>query len=450
MTKLRFVAALTISTVAMSACAANNTPGNQTSTGPSSSGGGGGGGGSVTVTSLWGGAEGDAFKKVLDAFSSSSGCKANYDSQRNDYATVLRSNLQKGQIDVAILPGIGYLRTLVRDSRPIFHPKTLSDLGVSNDDLKNAYAASVSETGLSSGTVDGTAYAVMVKLNSKSTFWYRPDKFKTLGVQPPKTIDELIKLEQTIKSKGDVPQALGAKDSWTLTDWFESIYLRQAGKDAYNKLFSPDGVWTDATVKTAVKTMTDILKPEYIVGGDMNAATGTAFLDALAQVFGTTPKADMYYEGGFAGGIVLGQINKAAKPGETIDFFDFPSAGSESGQITIGGDVMAAFTDTDCTKKFVKYMLTKDAGETWAKQGTIISPMKDVSSSVYPNDLTKKEAEQVAKATFAGFDGSDLMPAGADLGAALQTILKDPTKADTILDQFNKDAKQAWVDEKPA
>ena len=44
-------------------------------------------------------------------------------------------------------------------------------------------------------------------------------------------------------------------------------------------------------------------------------------------------------------------------------------------------------------------MTTADSGDDWAKTGAIISPVKAVDASVYPNDLAKKEAAQVAGAT---------------------------------------------------
>ena len=103
-----------------------------------------------------------------------------------------------------------------------------------------------------------------------------------------------------------------------------------------------------------------------------------------------------------------------------IDFFDFPTVdGNGAGAITIGGDVIAAFTDNPGVAEFMEYMATPDAGAVWAAGGTIISPLKGVDSSVYEdvNELAVKEAEQVANATAVRFDGSDLLPAGTDLGA---------------------------------
>ncbi len=59
----------------------------------------------------------------------------------------------------------------------------------------------------------------------------------------------MVKVDRTTTGRqGRKPLGLGvgAKDSWTLTDWFESIYLRQAGPDKYDKLFSGEIAFTDA------------------------------------------------------------------------------------------------------------------------------------------------------------------------------------------------------------
>src|SRR5262249_26714660 len=199
-------------------------------------------GATITVTSLWGGSEQDAFQKVLDEFHAKTGNPARYQAQRTDYATVLQSKITSGSPpDVAIMPGLGFLRQFARTGGI----KKISDLGIDPTSLASNYPPGI----LDPGTVDGDLYGIMVKFNSKSTFWYRPDKLTAAGANTPKSWDDLKSLITTLQGKGDkTPLALGAKDSWTLTDWFEEIYLRQNGPDAYKKLFSPDGDWTDPTV----------------------------------------------------------------------------------------------------------------------------------------------------------------------------------------------------------
>src|SRR5439155_1141904 len=114
----------------------------------------------------------------------------------------------------------------------------------------------------------------------------------------------------------------------------------------------------------------------------------------IGQVFSTSPQASIYYEGGFVGGIATGQTNTALKVGDTIDWFDFPSISGNKG-VTIGGDVIAAFTNKPGVKEFLQYMTTADAGSVWAGTGAVISPVKSVPATAYPNELAKREAAHV-------------------------------------------------------
>jgi alpha-glucoside transport system substrate-binding protein len=396
--------------------------------------------GTINVTSLWGGSEQESFQKVLDAFNASGGCKATYESIRTDYATVLQTRITGGNPpDVSILPGIGFLRRFARDGSI----KKISDLGIDPAALEANYAPGI----LDIGKVDDALYAIMVKFNSKSTLWYRPDKFKADSLTPPKTWDDFKTLLKTIADKGTKPLGLGTgPDTWTLTDWFESIYLRQAGGDKYDQLFSGQLPWTDPSVATAVDTMKEALNDNYVAGG-ITAANGRAWVDGIAQVFGEKPVADMYYEGGFVGGIATGQVNKALVPGTTIDWTDFPSLGGpDTNPVTIGGDVIAALTDKPCVKEFITFMTTADSGNVWAKTGAIISPIKAVSTDSYPTDLVKREAAQVTGASVVKFDGSDLLPAGApDLGAELQKAIAGST---VDWAGFESQVKTAWSNEK--
>jgi ABC-type glycerol-3-phosphate transport system substrate-binding protein len=455
----KFPRLLTLSAAAMivvAACGSSSTPSPAASTGggasqaPAASSGGasqapaGSGvtGATITVTSLWGGAEQDAFQKVLDEFKTATGNTATYQAQRTDYATVLQSKITSGSPpDVAIMPGLGFLRQFARSGGI----KKISDLGIDPASLQANYPPGI----LDPGMVDGDLYGIMVKFNSKSTFWYRPDKLQAAGASTPASWDDLKALITTLQGKGDkTPLALGAKDSWTLTDWFEEIYLRQNGADAYKKLFSPDGDWTDPTVSKAASTMLEVITNTNVPGG-ISGALGQLFTDGIAQAFGTSPTADLYYEGGFVGGIATGQTNKALEIGKTIDWFNFPTFGGGGDTAAeIGGDEIAALTTNPGVKEFIQFMTTVDSGTTWAKQGTIISPIKGVDASAYPNDLAKKEAAQVAGASAVVYDGSDTLPASApDMGAMLQDVIqgKDITG---LLSTYNTGVKQAWAGEK--
>ncbi|MEO5939333.1 MAG: extracellular solute-binding protein [Candidatus Limnocylindrales bacterium] len=374
-------------------------------------------GGSLNVLSLWGGSEETAFKAMLAAFTTKTGITVKYEADRQTYSTTLTARITGGNPpDIAIIPGIGFLRGYAKDGAL----KKIADMGID----QAALTANYPEGFLGAGTVDGVLYALPAKYNNKGTMWYRPDVFKTANVTVPKTWDEFKAALTALKGKPGA-MALGAKDDWNLTDWFESIYIRQAGVAAYDKLFSKDGDWSDPSVQKTVDTMLEVINENDVVGG-IDKAVGRAWTDAIAQVFKPTPEAAVFYEGGFVGGIAMGQTNKDLKPGETIDWFPFPTFGGADAT-TFGGDVIGALTDTPQAKAFLQYMITPEANTVWASTGAIVSPNKGVTTDKYPNDLVVREAKSLTDAEAIRYDGSDLLPAGIQgeqMGALLQRAIK--------------------------
>jgi alpha-glucoside transport system substrate-binding protein len=400
------------------------------------------GDGSITVTSLWGGAEETAFTAVLEAFTAATDIEATYEPNRTDYATVLRTRIQgDNPPDVAIIPGIGTLRSLAREGSLI----SMSDLGIDRASIEGNYAPGI----LDVGVVDDELYGIMVKLNSKATIWYSPERFTEMGVEPAEDWDGLLSLTDDIKAAGATPWALGAGDGWTLTDWFEIVYLKMNGPEAYDTLFSPDGDWTDPTVQAAIDQMLTVLTEDNVDGG-VDGATATLFVDAVAKVFSTSPSAELYYGGGFVGGIATGEdVNPElqGQEGSAIDWFPFPTIdGSGEGLVTYGGDVMAALVNDSDVKAFMEYLTTAEAGQVWAEGGTIISPIVEVDTSVYPTVLIQAEAEQVTSAEAVRFDGSDLLPSGPDLGALLQSAFAGDDTA-PLLVEFQAAVTTAWEEE---
>jgi alpha-glucoside transport system substrate-binding protein len=391
----------------------------------------------LSVLSLWGGSEQADFQKVLDDFTKTTGIKTQY-IQARDFIPALRTMIAAGNPPMtAIIPRPGVMTDLVNEG----DLKELTSLGVTMDDIKASY----SQAWIDLGSVNSKLYGIAVKANSKSTVWYHPNDFTTNNWQVPKTFDDLLKLSDTMVAAGKTPWAVGGGDSWTLTDLFEILYLRTAGPDKYNDLFQFGKLpFTDPTVVNAAQMMTKITNTAKYVPGGAQAVLGTKFVDGIGLVFGKTPTAEMYFEGGFVGGIATQQVNPDLKIGTDIDFFPFPVVDVQYDDAILGaGDQLSVFKDTPQSQAFLKYMISKQAGETWAKTGSIISPNKQVDPSVYPNDLGKKEAAQLGAATIFRFDGSDQLPGalGEDWGTALQGMVSNPSDIQKILSDF--DAKAA-------
>jgi alpha-glucoside transport system substrate-binding protein len=400
------------------------------------------GDGTVTVFSLWGGSEQEAFKKVLTQFTKETGIKTKYESIR-DFLPFIRTRLAAGNPpEVGIIPRPGVVAELARDDSLI----SLEDLGLDPDKINENYSG----TWTSLATVDDTVYGVVAKANSKSVIWYKPKSFQENSFDIPTTWDQLLDITEQYNSKGKKPWAVGAQgrdNSWTLTDWFENIYARQAGSDNYTKLFNGDLPFNDQTVKDSLTEMTKVVNDKYVAGG-IDTALGISFVDGIGRVFSKNPVAEMYMEGGFVGGIALGDVNPDLKVGTDIDFFQWPTIDEANGNPLVGGgDVAAAFVNNEDASKLVDYLATPGAGKVWVSTGAIASPNKGVTADDYPNELVAKEADQVKNAESFLFDGSDLLPGtlGQDFGTLLQNIIKSPDKMDSLLDDYQSEAESAFA-----
>ena len=63
-------------------------------------------------------------------------------------------------------------------------------------------------------------------------------------------------------------RSIGGSDGWTLTDWFENIYLRTAGAEKYDQLADHEIPWTDQSVKDALDDMAKVFSDtDNIAGG---------------------------------------------------------------------------------------------------------------------------------------------------------------------------------------
>jgi alpha-glucoside transport system substrate-binding protein len=394
--------------------------------------------GTIEVLSLWGGSEKDAFLKVTAAFTQKTGVKVEYTTAR-DFVPVIRTRLAAGNPpEVAIIPRPGVLTDLAKQGAI----KTLGSMGLTTAYMKARYGPAW----IKLGTVGGKLYGVAAKANSKSVVWYRPDQFAKYKVKPAKTWAQLLALTKTLKAKGATPWAVGAKDSWTLTDWFENVYARTAGPTKYQGLFSGKVKFTDPSVGKAIRQMLQILNNKYLAGG-VQGALGTAFVDGIGRVFGANAKAQLYFEGGFVGGIALQQVNTKLKAGKTINSFPFPTINAKYDSPMVGaGDLAAAFKDNDDVRAFLKYISSPEAGRVWVSTGAIISPNKQLAKTAYPNALVRAEAAQVAGAKVFLFDGSDLLPGSLadDWGALLQNALQKPGSINGLLSDFQKKAAKEF------
>jgi len=298
-------------------------------------------------------------------------------------------------------------------------------------------------------TFNGELYGLMTASNSKSTFWYKPASFAEQGFDVPETFDELVAITDAYVAAGKTPLSIGGLDGWTLTDWFENIYLRVAGPDNYNKLFVTNEVkWTDPTVVQSMELFRDIITPvdDKLLGGAAGT-NSTGFIDAWDLVLGGD--AEMYYEGGFMGSFVAENFPDLVG-GTDYSFFNFPEINSEYGKPVVGGgDFAVAFTNTAASRAFIDFLASNEASEVWATaaEGARITPNQNVSADLLTDPLTSLEAGFIKSAEIFVFDGSDLAPAavgGDAMFTALQTFIQNPDDILGVLEFIQNAADGAY------
>ncbi len=201
---------------------------------------------------------------------------------------------------------------------------------------------------------------------------------------------------------------MGGADGWTLTDWFENVYLRTAGPQKYDQLATHAIPWTDDSVKTALTDLQKIWGTSGYLAGGTTGALQADFPTSVTKVFTTPPQAAMVYEGDFVAGVISGQTK--AKLGTDANFFDFPSINNSPPSVVTGGDMAVLMKDSEAGKAFMKFLTTPEASTTWAKLGGFSSPNKAVAASAYPDEISARAAQAIANAQDVRFDMSDLAP----------------------------------------
>ncbi|MFE5617159.1 ABC transporter substrate-binding protein [Streptomyces sp. NPDC056470] len=394
----------------------------------------------IEVAAVWTGPEQENFTKVLKEFEKRTGATVTFVPAQDPIVNFLGTKIAGGSPpDVAMLPQVGAIQQAAAQ-------KWLKPAG---PDAQAQLAAHYSKGWRDLGAVDGTQYGVYFKAANKSLVWYNNAAFENAGATEPKTWKEFLTTAETISASGVTPVSVGGADGWTLTDWFENVYLSQAGPAKYDQLAKHEIKWTDASVTQALTTLAELFgKPELIAGGAAGALQ-TEFPASVTQTFtgGDQPKGAMVFEGDFS---AVNIAQTSAKIGTDAKVFPFPAVGSTSPVVT-GGDAAVALKDTKGAQALLTFLASPDAAAIWAGAGGFLSPNKNMDPGAYPNDVQR----EIAKALLESgddfrFDMSDQMPQsfggtpGKGEWKALQDFLKNPKDIAGTQARLEADAAKAY------
>ncbi|RDG38688.1 ABC transporter substrate-binding protein [Streptomyces corynorhini] len=394
----------------------------------------------IQVAAVWTGAEQKNFTKVLTEFEKRTGATVTFVPAQDPIVNFLGTKIAGGSPpDVAMLPQVGAIQQAVEK-------KWAKPAGAeAKAQLEKNYGKGWQDL----GAVDGEQYGVYFKAANKSLIWYNNAAFENAGASVPTTWKDFLSTAETISASGVTPVSVGGADGWTLTDWFENVYLSQAGPEKYDQLAKHEIKWTDGSVKDALTTLAELFGKPSLIAGGTDGALQTEFPASVTQTFtgGDQPKGAMVFEGDFVG---VNIAETEAKIGTDAKVFPFPAVGTDSPVVT-GGDAAVALKDTKGAQALLTFLASADAAKIWAESGGFVSPNKSLDVAAYPNDVQR----DIAKALIAAgddfrFDMSDQMPQsfggtpGKGEWKALQDFLKNPKDIAGVQQQLESAAAKAY------
>ncbi|MCX4731753.1 ABC transporter substrate-binding protein [Streptomyces sp. NBC_01363] len=394
----------------------------------------------LSVAAVWTGAEQANFVKVLKEFENRTGAKVTFVPAQDPIVNFLGTKIAGGQPpDVAMIPQVGAIQQAAQKkwAKPV------------GPEAKAQLAKNYSKVWQDLGAVDGTQYGVYFKAANKSLIWYNTKAFENAGAAEPKTWKDFLKTAETVSASGVTPVSVGGADGWTLTDWFENIYLSQAGPEKYDQLAQHKIKWTDPSVKDALTTLAQLFGKPSLIAGGADGALQTEFPASVTQTFtgGDQPKAAMVFEGDFVG-VNIAQTK--SKIGTDAKVFPFPAVGAESPVVT-GGDAAVALKDGKGAQALLTWLASADAAKIMAEQGGFISPNKTLDASAYPNEVQRTMAQALISAgDSVRFDMSDQAPQsfggtpGKGEWKTLQDFLKNPKDIAGTQAKLESDAAKAY------
>ncbi|MFD4676154.1 ABC transporter substrate-binding protein [Lentzea sp. NPDC058450] len=392
----------------------------------------------VEVFGPWTGDEQKSFEQVLQAFGDRTGAEVKYTPAGDELPTLVQTRVSGGtppNVALVAQPGLVAQFAKAGSLKPL------------SADVEKAVIEHNASVWKQLGSVEGKLYGFTFKAANKSAFWYSEKAFRQVGATPPETWDDLIKVSKAISETGLAPVSIGGADGWTLTDWFENVYLRTAGPDNYDKLAKHEIPWTDPTVRKALEELAKLWgDPTLIASG----ALQTEFSKSVINVFGEPSTAAMVFEADFVASVIT--IYTRAKVGEDAKFFPFPSVAGSEDAVVAGGDMAVQFKDDRATTELMKFLASPESGKIWAELGGFLSPNRNIPETSYPDAVTQDLAQRIVDAgDNVRFDMSDLAPAafGGTKGAGewkdLQDFLADPKNVDGIMTRLEANAAKAYT-----
>ncbi|WP_128103986.1 ABC transporter substrate-binding protein [Paenibacillus sp. DCT19] len=254
---------------------------------------------------------------------------------------------------------------------------------------------------------------------------YNKTLFNEMGLDVPKTWDELIATAQQIKDAGKIPFYFTYKDDWQTSLPFNALGSNLAGIDFYQQRRDNQVTFKEKYREVAEKQL-ELMK----YGHSDNF--GKAYSDGNRAF--ANGEAFMYIQGTWA----IPEIRKA-NPDVKIGFFPFPT-GNDASQIKLVNGIDSLFTiaaDTpnrEQAEEFIAFLLEPDNIGRYIDEQTLFSAVEGVKQDDPAVQELMPYIEQGKVIDFA----DHYIPAAVQLNSIVQSFLQNQN-IDNYLDTLDKE-----------
>jgi len=262
---------------------------------------------------------------------------------QEDYKQNFEQRLVKEKIDVAFWFAGERLRFLAEK-------KLLAPLD--NSFVRSTAKSSFTKATLDAGLSGGKYYALPLSYYPWG-FFYRKSVFQKLGLTPPQTWQEFLKVCEVLKAAKIAPTAVGAQAGWPAAAWFDYLNLRLNGLVFHQKLLRGEVAFTDAKVSKVFEEWKALLDKGYFLPG----STEMDWDGVLPYLY--RKQVGMVLMGGFAAAKFPSDI-AGDKIADDIGFFPFPR---HSNQVPVYEDspldvlvLPASGVNRAAAHRFLKYL----------------------------------------------------------------------------------------------
>ncbi|ALJ21294.1 ABC transporter substrate-binding protein [Microbacterium sp. No. 7] len=419
MSQRRWIAPLALVGAAglvLTACSGGPGSGGTTGNGGSGSTGGGDEKAVVTIYGTIADTEAELLEQSWADWEEENNIDIQYESSK-EFEAQIAVRAQGGNApDLAIFPQPGLMADMA----------TRGFLKEAPDAVKSNVESGWTEDWAAYGTVDGTLYGAPLMASVKGWIWYSPSFFTEKGYEVPTDWQGLLDLTAKIQADtGNPPWCIGfgsdAATGWPGTDWIEDLVLRQSGPEVYDQWVANEVPFTDPKIQSAFDEFDKIARnPQYVNAGfgDVKSIVTTPFGDAAqALVDGTCA---LHHQASFFDGFIADAGGDVAEDGDIWAFLmpPYEAGGSSDGAVvTGGGEIVAAFSDSEATQKVQEYLSSPEWANSRVELGGVISANKGLDPANASSNILKAAIEILqADTTTFRFDASDLMPSAVGAG----------------------------------